>query len=405
MSSKIDSRISHRSFPLLVLLMCLAIAVTACGEPDRSDDFGTVVVLPDQPLVIGVSVALGGDSSGDAQRIERGVRLAVEQAGEIKGHPIEVVVKDDGCSAEQSIAVAKAFIAMPNVAGVIGPMCSSGCVPASVIYDDARMMMLTPSCTASALTGQVLDTVVRLAWNGEAAAIGGAKFADKELNASRVFAINDSTFYGKQQRDAFKEALKQRGGSLIADEYIETADWDFTTLVGQIQAARPDLIYYAGFLPAGRFLIQQLRYAGITTPFMGADALLDVDAFIRESNGAAEDAYITDARPVEGKRFGAFAQAYQERWGEEPGPFSAQAFDAAMVLLEAIKDTARNSDGTLTVDRKALSDTVLDTERQGASGKVEFFPNGERMPEDIVLAVIKQVQGGRFETVQEYPAE
>jgi ABC-type branched-subunit amino acid transport system substrate-binding protein len=76
-----------------------------------------------------------------------------------------------------------------------------------------------------------------------------------------------------------------------------------------------------------------------------------------------------------------------------------------VVLLEAVKDAAKSHGGTLTVDRKALSDAVLDTDRQGASGKVEFFPNGERMPEDVVVAVIKQVQGGRFETVQEYEAE
>lgn len=388
------------------MLICLAMVVAAaCGEPDHSHDFGTVVVPPGQALGVGMSVALSGDSSGDAQRIERGVRLAVEQVGEIKGHPIEVTVKDDGCSAEQSVAVATTFSAMPNVAGVIGPMCSSGCVPASVVYDDARMMMLTPSCTASVLTGQALDTVVRLAWNGEEAAIGGAKFAEKELKASRVFAINDSTFYGKQQRDAFKEELKQRGGSLVADEYIEAADWDFTALVGQIRAVQPDLIYFAGFLPAGRFLIQQIRYAGITAPFMGADAVIDVDAFIRESNGAAEDAYVTDARPVEGKKFGAFAEAYRARWSEEPGPFSAQAYDAAMVLLDAAKETAKNRDGALSIDRKALSDAVLDTERQGASGKVRFFPNGERRPEDVVVAVIKQVRGGRFETVKEYTAD
>jgi branched-chain amino acid transport system substrate-binding protein len=390
---------------LAVLFAVLLALLAACGEPDRSNDYGEVVVSPEQPLRIGVSVALTGDDTGDAQRIERGVRLAVEQAGAIKGHPLTVVVRDDGCSDEGSVAAAEAFVAMPDLAGVIGPMCSNGCIPASIVYDDAKTLMLTPSCTTSALTGQVLDTVVRLAWNGEIAAIGGAKFADKELKASRVFAINDSTVYGKQQRDAFKETLKQRGGRLIADEYVQTADWDFTALVAQIKAAQPDLIYYAGFLPAGRFLIQQIRYAGITTPFMAADALLDVDGFIRESNTAAQDAYLTDARPVEGKRFDKFADAYRARWGEDPGPFSAHAYDAAVVLIEAVKDTARSRDGWLRIDKKALRDAVLDTDRRGATGRIRFFDNGERVPEDVVVAVIKQATGDRFETVKEYPVE
>ncbi|MGH2585448.1 MAG: branched-chain amino acid ABC transporter substrate-binding protein [Dehalococcoidia bacterium] len=383
----------------------LIVALAACGEPDRSQDFGRVVLPPGQPLVIGVSAALTGDESGDAQRIERGVRLAVEQAGEVKGHPLTVAVWDDGCSAEGSIDAANAFTAMSDLAGVIGPMCSSGCVPASIVYDEAKTLMLTPSCTASVLTGQVLDTVVRLAWNGLEAAEGGARFARDELKARRVFAVNDSTFYGKQQRDAFETELEDRGGGLIADEYIEATDWDFTALVAQIKAARPDLIYFAGFLPAGRFLIQQLRYAGVTAPFMAADALLDADAFIRESNTAAEHAYVTDAVPVQGKRFEEFARAYREHWGEDPGPFAAQAYDAANVLIAAAKDVAGDDNGTLTLDKKALRDAVLDTDRQGATGRIRFFDNGERVPKDAVVAVIKQAEGDGFQTVKEYEAE
>jgi branched-chain amino acid transport system substrate-binding protein len=387
------------------LLVLLFVLLSACGERDTSQDFGTVRVGAGEPLVVGVSVALTGDGTGDARRIEQGVRLAVEQAGAIKGHEIAVVVRDDSCSAEGSIAAAEAFAAMPDLVGVIGPMCSRGCVPASIRYDDTKTLMLTPSCTAAALTGQVLDTVVRLAWNDEQAAIGGAKFASGVLKARRAFAINDSTFYGKQQRDAFKEALKQRGGALIADEYVQPEDWDFTDLVTQIQAARPDLIYYAGFLPAGRFLIQQIRYAGITTPFMGPDALLDMAGFVEEANTAADGAYVTDARPVEGRRYADFARAYRERWGDDPGPFSAQGYDAAVVLIEAVKSTARSRDGGLSIDKKALRDAVLETDRMGASGKIRFFPNGERAPKDAVVAVVRRVAGDRFEVVKEYGGE
>jgi ABC-type branched-subunit amino acid transport system substrate-binding protein len=385
-----------------VFIVVLALCLGACGGPDTSEDFGEAVVSAGQPIAVGVSVALTGDASGDAQAIERGVRLAVEQTGAIKSHPLAVEVRDDGCSAEGSVAVARAFGERDDVAGVIGPMCSSGCVPASLVYDDAKVLMLTPSCTASVLTGQVLDTVVRLAWNGEAAAIGGAKFAAGQLKAERIYAINDSTFYGKQQRDAFKETLKQRGGTLIADEYVQSQDWDFTDLVADIKAKAPDAIYYAGFLPAGRFLIQQVRYHGIAAPFIGADALLDEDAFIRESNTAAQGAYLTDARSVEGKQYERFARAFRERWGSDPGPWSAQAYDAAVVLIEALEKTADRRDGGLVVDRKALRDAVLRTDRQGASGKIQFWPNGERKYADAVVAVIKQVDGDQFRAVREY---
>jgi branched-chain amino acid transport system substrate-binding protein len=386
---------------LLLPLFVVALAA-ACGEPDTSLEWRAIEIPAGGPLVIGVSVALTGDQSGDARSIERAVRLAVEETGSIKGHALAVDVRDDGCSAEGSVAVAEAFAAMPAVVGVVGPMCSRGCVPASLVYDDAKLMMLTPSCTASALTGQVMDTIVRLAWNSMLPAHGGAKFAVRELDAKRVYAVNDSTFYGKQQRDAFKFTLEREGGNLIADEYVQTDDWDFTALVAEIKAASPDLVYYGGFLPAGRFLVQQLRYHGVRAPFMASDALADPRDFIVESTTAAEGAYITDARPIEGKRAEAFSRAYRERWGEEPGPWAAQAFDAAVTLIEAVEKAAESRDGALEIDRLALATAVLRTDRQGASGKVQFWPNGERRGKDAAVAVIKRVEGDRFVTVKEY---
>ena len=384
-----------------ILALAVMVLLTACGEPDRSEDYGTIVVPDGKPLVLGVSVALTGDSSGDAQRIERGVRLAVEEVETLKGHPLAVLVRDDGCSAEGSVAAAEAFTAADDIAGVIGPMCSRGCIPASLVYDDAKMLMLTPSCTASVLTGQALETVFRIAWNGEAAAIGGAKFASKDLKAKRVYAVNDSTFYGKQQRDAFKETLKHHDGRLIADEYISADEWDFTTLVTDIKAAQPDAIYFAGFLPAGRFLIQQLRYHGVKAPFIGSDVLLDVDAFIAESNTAAQGAYVTDTRPVEGKKYADFARRYRERWGEDPGRFSAHGYDAAHVLIAAIERVADSDDGVLVIDKWDLRMAMFRTDRQGASGKIQFFPNGERVLKHAAVAVIKRVDGSRFETIKE----
>ena len=395
-------RTARRALCALSIVSALVL-LAAYGEPDRSEEYGTIVLAPGQPLTIGVSVALTGDGSGDAQRIERGVRLAVEEAGAIKGQPLTVTVRDDGCSAEGSLAAAEAFIADPSVAGVIGPMCSRGCVPASIVYDDAKMVMLTPSCTASVLTGQVLDTTFRLAWNGEIAAKGGAKFVANELKAKRVYAINDSTFYGKQQRDAFKFALKQRGGRLIADEYISAEEWDFTALVADVKAAKPDLIYFAGFLPAGRFLIQQLRYHGVTAPFMAADALSDTEAFIRESTTAAEGAYLTDARPLQGKAYPQFARAYRERWGGDPGAFSAQGYDAAAVLIATLKKVAKQRDGGLVIDKRDLRYAIFDTDRNGASGEVKFWGNGER--KKAATPVILRVQGDRFVTVKEYKPE
>ena len=393
----------RRTLVIMVALTAALLCTAACSRRDVINEYGTIAIAPGRPIIVGVSVALTGDGSGDARAIEQGVRLAVDEAGRINGHSLEVKVLDDACSAEGSIAAARGFTATAAVVGVVGPMCSRGCVPASLAYDAAKLIMISPACTASVLTGQGFETVFRVAWNDELAATAGARFTIDDLKAKRVYAINDQTFYGKTQRDAFKVSLEERGGRLVADEKIDAADWDFTALVADIKAARPDLIYFGGFLPAGTFLIQQLRYAGVSAPFMAGDALLDTHRFITESNTAADGAYITDARPMQGPSYAEFARRYRERWREAPGGLSAYGYDAAQTLLRAVEKTASARSGALQIDQKALREAVADTDFNGASGRVQFSHTGERRVAGV--AVILRVSDGRFEVVKEYPPE
>jgi branched-chain amino acid transport system substrate-binding protein len=377
----------------------LALAAAGCGPRDTSQEFGAVTVTAGRPLVVGVSVARTGDSSGDALQVERGVRLAVEEHGPVQRHPVEVVVRDDGCTAEGSLAAARDFIAMPDLLGVIGPMCSRGCVPASVEYDQARVLMVTPSCTASTLTNQGLETVFRVAWNGDLLGWGGGRYAAKQLKAKRVFALNDYTFYGKTLRDAFKVTLKDEGGRLVGDEIIDIGQTDFSDEVAQIRAARPDLVFYGGFLPSGRLLLEQMRAAGLTVPYMGGDTLLDREAFIVESGGAAEGAYALSAVPLRGKTYDDFARRFRDRWGDAPGTYAAEAYDATRALLNAADSSAERTRDALTIDRYELRQALLKTDLKGASGRLRFWPHGDRKV--TASARVYQVRDGQFVLVKE----
>jgi branched-chain amino acid transport system substrate-binding protein len=170
-------------------------------------------------------------------------------------------------------------------------------------------------------------------------------------------------------------------------------------MVRSIAAARPDLVFYAGFLPAGARLLQQLRAAGLSAPFMAGDALRS-DAFVQQAGAAAEGAYLCDARPLEGDGYAEFARRYRERWGDDPGPFSAQAFDAMTALLRALDRTAERHGDALLLDRRDLLDTLMDTDfKSGASGRIRFYPNGDR--QKVAHLVVFQVRERRFEQVYE----
>lgn len=373
------ARLPRRSVAPFALIMLACVALVACGEPDRSEAWGGIALDQREPLRIGLSLALTGDDTGDAQRIERGVRLALEERGTVRGWPVELLLIDDGCSESGSIAAAERFIALPAVAAVIGPMCSRGCVPASRLYEQAKLVMVTPSCTAPALTVQGYGTVLRVIPNGVVQAIAQAKFVTGELNAARVHLVDDRTVYGTDLRLFLKGNLETRGATVTGRSTVEADGSGLDATLAQITATRPDAVAFAGFLPAGRRLLVALREAGLTLPVLGPDALATGDpAALVDPAGVT---YLSEVLPIEGKAYPAFARRYTDRWQEPPGPYAAQGYDAALAVLRALDKIAIASGERLTVDRRKLRIALGRIDFRGATGRVRFLPNGDRRAE------------------------
>lgn len=386
---------------LLFLLGAVVLLILACRRGAGEEEWGTIRIPSGQPIRIGHSTSLSGGTAALGLPIDKAVRLAAEEKREIKGHRIEVDSQDDGCGSTGSLSVANRFTSDPLIVGVIGPMCSSGCVPASATYQDKKLVMITASCTGAAVTQQGHEVVFRVAWNDNVQGDGQAQFAKDDLKVKRVFAIHDQSIYAKGLKDAFKRSFEGGDRRVVAEEAITVGDKDFSALISKIRAANPDMIYFAGFVPEGTLLIQQLKQAGVNVPFMGADGIKDVEAFIRASGGAAEGAYVTDGNPIKGKIYDEFVQKYKARWNEDPGVFSPQGYDAMQVLFRALERVAKDEGGTLVIDRKALRDAIAATDYEGASGRIQFEKNGERKVAGGTL--VTQVRGGAFATVKEIP--
>jgi branched-chain amino acid transport system substrate-binding protein len=397
MRSALPERVRRVCVPLL-LGMVVAV-VLACGGGEKEGDWGKITIESGQPLKIGISTSLSGGTANLGRQIEKGARLAAEEKAQVKGHRIEVEAQDDGCGNQGSVSVANKFTSDAQVVGVVGPMCSSGCVPASAIYQDKKLVMLTPSCTGAAVVQQGHEVVFRIAWNDNIQGAGQAQFAKDDLKVKRVFAVNDQSIYAKGLKDAFKKNFEGGDRKIVGDEAITVGDKDFSALISKIKAANPDMVYFAGFVPEGTLLIQQLRQAGVNVPFMGADGIKDVDTFIKAAGTAAEGAYVTDGNPIKGKNYDDFARKYKDKWGEEVGVFSPQAYDAVQILLRALDKVAKESGGKLEIDRRALRDELAKTDYEGVSGRIQFEKNGDRKVAAGTL--ITQVKGGKFETVKE----
>lgn len=390
---------------LIASISCVLLA--ACGSPDAETRAPTPTAQPtvdlvtsigaNQPIVIGVSAALSGDQASSGADIADAVELAVaDYGGTVAGHPVSVLRLDDGCTdPEMAVAVARSFINERGLAGVVGPMCTTGAQAANSIYEAAALPHVSPTTTRAEISGQDESFFFRTAWRDDVQSLMQARYAREALLADSAFVIDDGDPYGRNLADSFVEQFEDAGGRVLLRERIKRGDTDFSALVRQVLSAAPSVVVYEGFSPEGPLIIKALRDGGYTGTFIGPDGLLNARDFLPTAGPQGEGAVITGgAMPAED-----LLLRFTEKFGRPPSTsFVLQAHDAATALLRAIDVVvAADADGAVRVDRARLAEAVRAQEFDGLTGPIAFDERGDRRgttARELGLTVYRVSNGG-----------
>jgi branched-chain amino acid transport system substrate-binding protein len=279
-------------------------------------------------------------------------------------------------------------------------MCSGSSIPASDIYEGANYTMISGSSTAIPFTGRGLFAANRVVPNDNIQGPAAGSFAYNGLGARRMATIHDGSPYGEGLVDETAKTFAALGGEVVAQEAIAVGDSDMRPVLTKIGAENPDIIYFGGFVAEGAFLALQRYDVGLENViFMGADGIKAND-YIEAAGDAAEGTYASVANQKTGPALSAFLANYEATYGEAPNaPYHAHAYDATMVFIEAIYESAvEGPDGTLWIGRKALNDAVrATTGYQGLSGIISCDDTGDCGSGDIVIS---KVENGEFVTIE-----
>ncbi len=385
-------------------------------EQCNSDPFGCVTYQKGEPIKIGTLLAISGDVASLGLDSQHGVQLAIDyldgnfdgKGGQIDGHDLTMVNEDDGCSAEGGQAGATKLAADPQILAVIGTSCSSAALGvADKILSDKGVLLISPSNTNPNLTaeGTHQPFYLRTAHNDKIQGAIVADFAYDKLGARSAATIHDESPYADALAAVFRQVFQQKGGTITDSEAIQSTDTYFGTLLTKIGQGHPDFLYFPDFNPACALITKQA--AGVpgldSTVLMGSDGCLASD-FLKIAGSAADGAYASspDLSVFANGDFykNQFLPAYKSQFGTDPtSVFHAHAFDAMMILANAIKKVAiQGSDGSLTIPRTALKDAIFATSGyQGITGTITCTPLGD-CATDVTIAVYKApdwpVEGG-----------
>ena len=385
---------------LILILTSLALVASACGSdggdtastttaPAKQSVLTTTTAAPAAPSGLGdgslgtVEVGAGeaiqirslNAISGDVAFLgipnENGIRMAVEDYGQIHGHDVEVGTGlDDLCSADGGQAAAQTIVADEDVIGVIGTSCSGAATAASPLISAAGMVMVSGSNTSPALTSDLAGTAgpnyhvgyYRTAHNDLYQGQAAANFALEVLGVSSAAAIHDGDPYTEGLARAFADAFEAGGGTLTGFTAVNKGDTDMVPVLTEIAAGSPDLLFFPIFQPEGDFIIQQsATVSGLGgTVMMAADGLLNSNYLaVSETEGmyfsGPDVRYGANFNESTGATAADVLADYEAEFGEAPAaPFWAHSYDAAALLMDAILAASTDDGGTLVIDRAGV---------------------------------------------------
>ncbi len=357
---------SGRAFVALLVLGLLALA--ACGSDSAS---GTTYKLAYVGPLTGPNANLGIN-------IRNGAAVAVDEANKT-GDAIEfeLVEYDTQGSPDQASTLKDRFINDQSILALVGPTFSGETRALLPSLQEAGLVIVSPSATATDLATIVPDNGVfhRLVPNDDVQATGVTDYVTRKLTVKRAAYIHDNAEYGKALADGTREQLEKAGVESVLNEPLDPKSQDFSAAVNKVRAISPppDMIFYGGYYSEAGRLKKQLTDATVNIRFVSGDGTLDA-GFVQSAGApAAEGVQVTCAcklaTPDAPGKLGEFAKAYQAKWNVAPGTYSTEGYDSANILISGIRET--------NATRPALLGYVEGLGVYEGVGKpIEFEPNG-----------------------------
>ncbi len=374
---------SSRTWRAAAATAAAGLVLAACGTTDDSSD-NEASSDGGGKAACDLSLAFFGPQTGPAAGLGApiidGAQLAVNQYNEDADCKVGFEKIDSQGSPDQAPSLATEASNNEKIIGIVGPAFSGESAAAGPIFAEAGLPTITPSASNPALSENGWDTFHRALGNDATQGPAAARYIKDTLKAKSVFVMDDASEYGAGLAKIVQDEL----GDLVVDtDTIQVGQTDFSASVTKVNASKADTVFFGGYYAEGGLIIRQLRAGGFKGTFVVADGVKD-PGFVEGAGKAADGTIITcPCIPATDPAVAEFAKAYQAEFGNPPGTYAAEAYDAANIFLDGIAEGIDNREDMLTF--------VNDYDDKGITKQLSFDESGE--PSDVHIYAYKVEKG------------
>jgi branched-chain amino acid transport system substrate-binding protein len=392
--------------PLLAVVIAAVAALAGCEKKPTAPADGAAAAGPatsatpetkpaedSDTILLGEVGSITGSEATFGISTKNGIQMALDEANAAggivvdgKAKKIAVRVYDDQGKPEEAANAVTRLISQDRVVAILGEVASSNSLAMAPKAQAAKVPMVSPSSTNPKVTA-VGDFIFRVCFIDPFQGTVMAKFAAETLKAKNVAILKDNkSDYSLGLSQFFTETFTKQGGVIVAEEAYSKGDTDFRGQLTVIKGKKPDAIYVPGYYTDVGVIARQARELGVTAPLLGGDGWESEKLF--ELGGAAiEGSYFSNHYSTDNPSpvVQNFIQGFETKFGSKPDSLAALGYDAAMVVIEALK-RAGSTDG-----QKLRDELAKTKDHAGIAGTITL----DAQRNAVKPAVILQVKEGR----------
>ena len=344
----------------ILLAMVMVLSLAACGGNANSgsgESADTQTAETEGANTAAIKIGGIGPTSGPAaiygQATQHGAEIAVEEINALGGIQFELNWQDDEHDPEKSV---NAYNTLKDwgMQVLVGTTTTGPSVAVSAETNADRIFELTPSASSvDVIGGQTdgiprKDNVFQMCFTDPNQGVASAQYISEQGLGSKIAVIyNNGDAYSTGIYNKFAAEAENVGLELVSvTTFTDDTANDFSVQLNDAKNAGADLVFLPIYYTPASLILAQANDMGYAPKFFGVDGMdgiLTMDGF---DTTLAEgvmlltpfNADATDEKTV------SFVQKYQERYGDIPNQFAADAYDCVYAIYEAVQATGITAD-------------------------------------------------------------
>jgi branched-chain amino acid transport system substrate-binding protein len=353
------------------------------------------------PITFGAVISYTGLSAPLGLPEKRALELAeqvINSKGGVNGRQIHIEIQDDEAKPDVAAQIATSLIGKGVVALLCGTRVATTEAVARVSAASGipQMTMVPDEASWRGRDGSIVKNVFQMIPGNELEARSLLQYAQQKLHAKSIALLHDDNVYGVAIEGVIQEQAKAMGIPVVADQAYPGTATDFTPQLVAIRNGKPDVVMLLGATLTTAIATRDARALGLKLPILGTSGILS-DGYLKAAGASAEAVYSDGPLDMDrpSPQLKAFETAYQGAYNEIGDSKATSAWDAVMLLVDAIK-SARGKTDPASLDAALLKVQPW----RGADGTYHFSATDHGGLVNISDVHIVAAKNGKWVTVQ-----